>query len=152
MADRKTSTDHPPIYRGDEDADRLPYEGPEIRTEPAQQNAGRRAPREGSGVVIGSGAGAGGTGGIVEDYDSDPIGGGGQNVMPVGKSFTPTSEGIMSDDKTVRTPQDARRVNLNEDYEVQYWTNRFGVSHERLRAAVDKVGVSVDAIAEELNG
>lgn len=58
----------------------------------------------------------------------------------------------MSDDKTNRAPQDASRINLSEDYEVQYWTNRFGVSKDRLRSTVDKVGVSVDAVAKELNG
>ncbi|MBO9671507.1 MAG: hypothetical protein J7485_13430 [Sphingobium sp.] len=66
----------PPIYHGDQDEDRLPYEGPAIRTRPAKNNRGRRAPSEGSGVVIGSGAAAGGTGGIEEDFDDDPVGGG----------------------------------------------------------------------------
>lgn len=46
-------------------------------TEPpsAQQNRGKR-PNKGSGEVSGSGAGAGGSG-APEDYDSDPVGGGG---------------------------------------------------------------------------
>jgi len=57
----------------------------------------------------------------------------------------------MSDDKTLRGPQDASRINLHEAYEVQYWTDRFSVSEERLRAAVSKVGSSVDAVAKELN-
>ncbi|MBO9582365.1 MAG: hypothetical protein J7498_15870 [Sphingobium sp.] len=70
----------PPIYHGDQDEDRLPYEGPAIRTHPAKNNRGRRAPSEGSGVVIGSGASAGGTSGIEEDFDDDPVGGGG--VIP----------------------------------------------------------------------
>lgn len=39
-------------------------------------NRGKRAPQSGSGVVVGSGAGAGGAGGA-EDFDSDPVGGGG---------------------------------------------------------------------------
>lgn len=42
----------------------------------APENRGMRAPDSGSGDVVGSGAGAGGGGGA-EDYDSDPIGGGG---------------------------------------------------------------------------
>lgn len=58
----------------------------------------------------------------------------------------------MTDDRNKRGPEDASRINLNEDYEVEYWTNRFGLSKERLKAAVDKVGVSVDAVAKELNG
>jgi len=28
----------------------------------------------------------------------------------------------MSDDKTKRGPADAQRINVNEDYEVEYWT------------------------------
>ncbi len=47
----------------------------------AEENRGRRAPRSGSGVVVGSGAGAGGAGGA-EDFDSDPVGGGGTPPRP----------------------------------------------------------------------
>jgi len=47
----------------------------------ASQNRGQRAPKEGSGDVIGSGAGAGGGGGA-EDFDSDPVGGGGGFPKP----------------------------------------------------------------------
>lgn len=79
---KKTSPFTPPAYQGDQDADRLPYEGPAIRTQPDPENGGRRAVREGSGVVSGSRAGAGGTAGISEDYNEDSAGGGGPNVMP----------------------------------------------------------------------
>lgn len=68
--------------QGDKEIGRVPSDSPAIRTKPVKQNGGRRAVREGSGVVVGSGAGAGGTSGIEEDYDSDPAGGGGSNVMP----------------------------------------------------------------------
>ena len=52
----------------------------------------------------------------------------------------------MSDDKTMRAPQDASRVAMGEDYEVEYWTKRFGVSREKLQAAVDAVGNGADAV------
>ena len=39
---------------------------------------------------------------------------------------------------------------MQENHEVQYWTNRFSVSKERLQAAVDRAGVGVDAVAKEL--
>ena len=58
----------------------------------------------------------------------------------------------MTDDKMKRGPQDANRINVNEDYELQYWTNRFNVSADHLKAAFKKVGTSVDAVAAELNG
>jgi Protein of unknown function (DUF3606) len=57
----------------------------------------------------------------------------------------------MADDKSKRAPQDASRVNIHEDYELQYWTKKFGVTAEQLRAAVAKVGVSASAVEEELN-
>lgn len=57
----------------------------------------------------------------------------------------------MADDKTARGPQDSSRIALGEDYEVQYWTNRFSVSKERLEEAVKAVGNSVDAVADYLN-
>lgn len=56
----------------------------------------------------------------------------------------------MSDDKNERAPQDASRVAMGEDYEVRYWTERFGVSRDRLQAAVDAVGNGADRVAEYL--
>lgn len=58
----------------------------------------------------------------------------------------------MADDKTKRNPQDAARVNVNEEYEVRYWTDKFGVSEQQLRDAVAKVGVSAAEIERELQG
>jgi hypothetical protein len=52
--------------------------------------------------------------------------------------------------KTNRGPQDATGINVNEDYEVTYWTEKFGVSAQRLRDAWDKVGVSAEAVEREL--
>ncbi len=56
----------------------------------------------------------------------------------------------MSDDKTKRSPQDASRIAMGEDYEVDYWTRRFGVSPEVLQAAVDAVGNGADAVERHL--
>jgi hypothetical protein len=56
----------------------------------------------------------------------------------------------MVDDTTKRRPQDSSRVSLSEDYEVDYWTGRFGVSRERLQEAVEAVGNGADAVARYL--
>ena len=56
----------------------------------------------------------------------------------------------MSDDKTNRGPADAQRINVNEDYEVTYWTRALGVSEAQLRAAVNRVGVMADDVRAEL--
>ncbi|KEQ53730.1 DUF3606 domain-containing protein [Sphingobium chlorophenolicum] len=58
----------------------------------------------------------------------------------------------MSDDKTLRAPQDSSRIAMGEDYEVEYWTNKFGVSRDRLQQAVDAVGNSADAVEKHLKG
>jgi hypothetical protein len=50
------------------------------------------------------------------------------------------------DNKTEKMPQDATRINVNEDYEVQYWTNKFNCSVARLREAVCAVGVSAERV------
>jgi hypothetical protein len=55
------------------------------------------------------------------------------------------------DDKTKIRPQDSTRINLNEDYEVAYWTKKFGVTKQQLQSAVDKAGVSVAAVEKELS-
>lgn len=47
----------------------------------------------------------------------------------------------MGDDKTKTGPADASRINVHEDYEVEYWTKKFGVSAAKLKEAVKAVGV-----------
>jgi hypothetical protein len=46
----------------------------------------------------------------------------------------------MSDDKNIRGPADAKKINVNEDYELDYWTKTLGVTRDELRAAVTAVG------------
>jgi hypothetical protein len=56
----------------------------------------------------------------------------------------------MDSTKNVGSP-DRDRINVNEDYELQYWTEKFGVSTDRLKEAVEAVGTSVKAVQEYLN-
>jgi hypothetical protein len=56
----------------------------------------------------------------------------------------------MSDDKTKKGPQDRLRINVTEKYEVQYWTDKFGVTSDQLRNAVQKVGVMAADVEKEL--
>lgn len=56
----------------------------------------------------------------------------------------------MSDDKNNRAPRDAQRVNVNEDYEVRYWTRKWNVSEQQLRDAVKRAGVMADDVAKAL--
>jgi hypothetical protein len=54
------------------------------------------------------------------------------------------------DDKNNRGFQDRSRINLNEDYEIRYWTEALGVSVEKLREIVGKVGSSAEAVRQQL--
>lgn len=56
----------------------------------------------------------------------------------------------MPDDLTNRGAQDRARINMSEPHEVKYWTQKWGVTAEQLRAAVEKSGPSSAAVAKEL--
>jgi hypothetical protein len=56
----------------------------------------------------------------------------------------------MSDNPKQKGRQDRSRINMSEDYEVRYWSKKFGVSAEELKAAVKKVGNSAEAVQKEL--
>lgn len=58
----------------------------------------------------------------------------------------------MADDKTKTGGQDRTRINVNEDYEVQYWTKKFGVTAEQLKAAVKDAGTNAAAVEAHLKG
>jgi hypothetical protein len=56
----------------------------------------------------------------------------------------------MADDLKDLGPRDRARVNVHEDYEVEYWTRKWGISAAQLHAAVKKVGVMADDVAREI--
>lgn len=56
----------------------------------------------------------------------------------------------MSDDKSRTGSPDRDRINLDEDYEVLYWTEALGVSVEELRQAVAAVGSTATAVRRHL--
>jgi hypothetical protein len=47
----------------------------------------------------------------------------------------------MADDTTKRDYRDRDRINVHEGYEIRYWTKELGVSPEKLKQTVEKVGV-----------
>ena len=57
---------------------------------------------------------------------------------------------MMADDRSLRGPPDRQRINMSEDYEVAYWTKKWGISREQLAEAVRKAGPMSAAVAKEL--
>lgn len=45
---------------------------------------------------------------------------------------------------------DRDRININENYEVEYWTKTLGISAEELKKAVQSAGTSSDAVRQHL--
>jgi hypothetical protein len=58
----------------------------------------------------------------------------------------------MADDPNIRGGQDRSRINIHQDHELRYWSQKFGVTPEKLKAAVQKVGVSAKDVEQELSG
>ena len=46
--------------------------------------------------------------------------------------------------------QARKRINVYDDYELRFWSKKFGVSPNELRCAVSRVGVFADDVAREL--
>jgi hypothetical protein len=58
----------------------------------------------------------------------------------------------MADDLSNPGAQDRARINVGEKHELKHWSQKFGVSADRLREAVTKVGPMVQDVERELGG
>ena len=56
----------------------------------------------------------------------------------------------MSDNLTIRKPLDATRIDVNEDYELNYWSNNLNARKSEIIQAVKKVGTSVSKVRKYL--
>lgn len=70
--------------------------------------------------------------------------------LPDAAALSERKETRMSDDKSKSGGR--TRISLSEDYEVRDWSQKFGVTEDRLRAAVAKVGNQADDVERELRG
>ncbi len=52
----------------------------------------------------------------------------------------------MADDKSKTGSPDRDRINITEDYELQYWTKELDITADELRAAVNTVGPASKAV------
>jgi hypothetical protein len=55
----------------------------------------------------------------------------------------------MSDDKTLRGAADRRRIDIEDENEVRYWSEVLGITPDRLRVIVGKVGPMADRVRQE---
>jgi hypothetical protein len=58
----------------------------------------------------------------------------------------------MSDDKSKAGSPDRDRINTHEQYELNYWSKKFGVSQDKLKEAVAAVGPIATKVEAHLKG
>jgi hypothetical protein len=58
----------------------------------------------------------------------------------------------MADDLKQTARPDDQRINVDQDHELTYWSEKLGVSRDRLREAVAKAGPVVRNVQRELRG
>ena len=63
--------------------------------------------------------------------------------------FSIVKSSIM-DNKNKKDYRDRVRININEKYEVQYWSKHFNVTPAKLKKAVNEVGVTVKKVKAHL--
>lgn len=56
----------------------------------------------------------------------------------------------MPDNLNIKQPQDPKKINIHEQWELNYWTKKFGVSETKLKEAVKAVGVQVSDVEKYL--
>lgn len=56
----------------------------------------------------------------------------------------------MTDDKTQTGNPDRQPISLSENYEARDWAEKFGVTEDQLRRAVEKVGNLASDVEREL--
>jgi hypothetical protein len=57
----------------------------------------------------------------------------------------------MAGGRTVRWPADSTRVNVDDSFELEFWSKRFGVSRSVLKQAVQAVGQKFKDVHAHLN-
>ena len=57
----------------------------------------------------------------------------------------------MADDTKQRHGQDRKRIDVDQDYELRYWTKELGVTEEELKQAVRAAGTQIDTVRRYLD-
>jgi hypothetical protein len=57
---------------------------------------------------------------------------------------------LMADNLIKRGALDRLRVNVNEGYDLKYWSHKWNVTYEELRDAVKQVGPAAEKVAKYL--
>lgn len=56
----------------------------------------------------------------------------------------------MPDDLTRRQPEDPNKININQSWEIEYWSKELRIPSKKLIELVEKVGPLVENVKAEL--
>ena len=56
----------------------------------------------------------------------------------------------MVDDLKKSGPEDPKRININEPWELDWWSKELGLTRDQLRAAVKRFGNVADKVRDEV--
>jgi hypothetical protein len=56
----------------------------------------------------------------------------------------------MADSPNIQGQQDRSRINMSQEHEVRYWSQKFGCTEDELRNAVKAVGSTAAAVEKSL--
>jgi hypothetical protein len=58
----------------------------------------------------------------------------------------------MADNPGIRGQQDRSRINMEQEHEVRYWSQKLGISSDELRRVVGEVGPMAEAVEQRVRG
>jgi len=61
-------------------------------------------------------------------------------------------EKAMADNPNIRGQQDRQRIDVHQEHELRYWSEKFGVTPDDLKEAIDAVGPMVEDVEQRVRG
>jgi len=58
----------------------------------------------------------------------------------------------MADNPNIRGQQDRQRIDVHQEHELRYWSEKFGVTPDDLKEAIDAVGPMVEDVEQRVRG
>jgi Protein of unknown function (DUF3606) len=61
-------------------------------------------------------------------------------------------EKAMADNPKIRGQQDRQRIDVHQEHELRYWSEKFGVTPDDLKEAIEAVGPMVEDVEQRVRG
>jgi len=58
----------------------------------------------------------------------------------------------MADNPNIRGQEDRQRIDVHQEHELRYWSEKFGVTPDDLKEAIEAVGPVVEDVEQRVRG